>query len=117
MSEDPKSRVAISAAFPSRSVHGATSRSNLLRRWSNEVDYDVIEARYVGGFLVWLRFRDGTAGQIDLEPQLWGPVFEPLRDPAVFSQFKIDPIFHTLVWECGADIAPEFLHDNIRVTA
>jgi hypothetical protein len=43
-------------------------------------------------------------------------VFEPLRDPAVFSQFTIHPEFHTLVWENGADLAPEFLHDHVRVT-
>jgi hypothetical protein len=35
----------------------------------------------------------------------------------VFRQFQIHSEFHTLVWANGADIAPEFLHDNIRVTA
>jgi len=44
-------------------------------------------------------------------------VFEPLADPAVFRQFTLHPEFHTLVWPNGADIAPEFLHDNVRVTA
>jgi len=81
------------------------------------MDYDVMEARYIGGHVVWLRFRDGTTGEIDLKSVLRGPVFEPLHDPGVFSQFTIHPLFHTLVWECGADIAPEFLHDNVRVTA
>jgi len=81
------------------------------------MDYDVMDARYIGGHVVWLRFRDGTAGEIDLKSVLRGPVFEPLHDPAVFSQFTIHPLFHTLVWECGADFAPEFLHDNVRVTA
>ena len=61
------------------------------------MDYDVLEAQYRGGFVVWLRFRDGTAGKIDLGPELWGPVFEPLRDPTVFSQFKIDAIPHARV--------------------
>ncbi len=50
-------------------------------------------------------------------PALSGPVFEPLRDPAVFRQFQIHPEFHTLVWPNGADFAPEFLRDNVRVTA
>ena len=50
------------------------------------MDYDIVEARHVGGFVIWLRFRDGTFGEIDLERELYGPVFEPLRDPAVFSQ-------------------------------
>ena len=74
--------------------------------------YHVLEARYVGGHVVWLRFRDGTAGEIDLAPALRGPVFEPLRDPLVFRNFAIHSEFHTLVWPNGADFAPEFLHDN-----
>jgi len=40
-----------------------------------------------------------------------------LRDLAVFREFQIHPEFHTLVWANGADIAPEFLHTNIPVTA
>ncbi len=49
--------------------------------------------------------------------ELFGPVFEPLRDTAVFRRFQIHPEFHTLTWPNGADFAPEFLHDNVRVTA
>jgi hypothetical protein len=81
------------------------------------LDYHVVEARYVAGHVVWLRFRDGTSGEIDLAPALEGPVFEPLRDPAVFQQFQILPEFRTLVWPNGADMAPEFLRDNVRATA
>ena len=81
------------------------------------MDDHVVEARYVGKHTVWLKFRDGTAGEIDLGPALNGPVFEPLRDVAFFGSFAVHPEFHTLVWPNGADFAPEFLHDNIRVTA
>ncbi len=81
------------------------------------MNHDVIEARYVGGYVIWLRFRDGTSGEIDLTKELHGPVFEPLRDLKVFSQFQVHPEFHTLTWPTGADLAPEFLHESVRVTA
>jgi hypothetical protein len=74
------------------------------------VDYDVLEATCVGGDTVWVRFRDGSAGEVDLSPVLWGPVFEPLKDPAYFRTFTVQPEFLTLVWPNGADIAPEYLH-------
>ena len=75
-----------------------------------------MEARYVGGFTVWLRFRDGTAGEVDLSNVLRGPVFQPLKDPEYFKRFIVHPEFRTLVWPNGADLAPEFLHDAVRVT-
>jgi hypothetical protein len=78
------------------------------------MDYHVVEARYVGGHVVWLRFRDGREGEIDLAPALGGPIFEPLKDPEIFRTFRVDPEFHTLVWPNGADIAPEYLHQGIR---
>ncbi len=80
------------------------------------MDYDVMEARYVRDYVVWVRFRDGTAGEVDLSRQLRGPVFQPLRDPEYFKKFTIHPEFRTLVWPNGADIAPEFLHEAVRVT-
>ncbi len=81
------------------------------------MNYDVIEARDVSGFVVRLKSRDGTAGEIDLASELSGTGFEPLREFAVCQQFQIHPEFHTLVWPNGAGFAPEFLHDNVRETA
>jgi len=81
------------------------------------MDYHVIDARHVRGHIVWRRFRDGTCGEVDLGPELHGPVFEVLRDDAAFRAFRIDPEFHTLAWPNGADFAPGFLHDAITVTA
>ena len=71
----------------------------------------VISARYLGGHRVWLRFDDGTEGALDLAAELWGEVFEPLRDPGYFARFRVD---HTLVWPNGADFAPEFLHEQVK---
>jgi hypothetical protein len=81
------------------------------------MNYHVIDARYVNRYILWLRFRDGTAGEIDLGPELQGPVFEPLKEISFFKQFAVHPEFHTLVWPNGADFAPEFLHDKVKVTA
>ncbi|MBI1983408.1 MAG: DUF2442 domain-containing protein, partial [Acidobacteria bacterium] len=40
----------------------------------------VLEARYVRDYVVWLKFSDGAAGEVDLSAELDGPVFGPLRD-------------------------------------
>ena len=81
------------------------------------MDYHVVEARHVRAHTVWLRFRDGRCGEIDLGPALHGPIMEPLRDVTYFGQFQIHSEFHTLVWPNGADFAPEFLHDSVPVAA
>ncbi len=51
----------------------------------------IAEAKYAGDYRIWLRFADGTEGEIDLELQLWGPVFEPLKDKALFARFELYP--------------------------
>jgi hypothetical protein len=81
------------------------------------MDFDVIEARYVAGYTVWLKFRDGTAGEIDLSTILEGEVFEPLKDVRLFRQFRICQPGSTLEWPNGADLAPEFLHDGVKAAA
>jgi Protein of unknown function (DUF2442) len=77
----------------------------------------VTDVRLVRDFVVWVRFNDGSEGEVDLSGELDGPIFEPLKDPKVFAQVRLDPDVHTLVWPNGADLAPEFLHDHARVTA
>jgi hypothetical protein len=44
----------------------------------------ILDARYVRDYVVWLRFSDGLAGEVDLSGELDGPVFEPLREPGHF---------------------------------
>ena len=78
------------------------------------MEYDVLEARYLHDYTVWVRCRDGSAGEVDLRPVLRGPIFEPLHDLAYFRQFTLDPVGCTLAWPNGADIAPEYLHDAVR---
>jgi hypothetical protein len=73
----------------------------------------LIEAHYLSGHRVWLRFDDGAAGEIDLADELTGPVFEPLRDIDAFRQFTLDHELRTLVWPNGADLAPEFLRAKL----
>ena len=70
----------------------------------------VVEARYLGGHRVWLRFDDGVEGVTDLADELDGEIFEPLRDPAYFARFAVDD---TLTWPNGADFAPEFLRARV----
>lgn len=77
----------------------------------------VREAKYVREYVLWLRFNDGAEGEIDLASELEGEVFAPLKDLSQFRQFRVDPELHTVVWENGADLAPEFLYDNMRVLA
>ena len=77
----------------------------------------VVEARHVDGYTIWLRFNDGVEGEVDLRGELWGPVFEPLKDVNLFRRFTVNPELHTIVWDNGADFSPEFLHSSIRATA
>lgn len=78
---------------------------------------DVVEARYVRGHTVWLKFEDGAEGEVDLSAELRGPVFEPLRDPEYFKRFTVSPDLGTICWPNGADFAPEFPHHKLHVPA
>lgn len=75
----------------------------------------VIEARYVSGHTLWLRFGDGVEGEVDLSSEIHGEVFEPLKELEYFRRFQVHPELRTLVWPNGADFAPEFLRSSVRV--
>lgn len=76
---------------------------------------NVIEAKYVAGHTVWLKFNDGVEGEVDLAGELEGEVFEPLLDETVFSTVRLHSEFGTIVWPNGADFAPEFLHERVKI--
>ena len=75
---------------------------------------DVVEARPVGGYRVYIRFDDGVAGEVDLAAVInFEGVFAPLRAPEKFAQFHVAPDLGTICWPNGADIAPETLYDAV----
>jgi len=39
-----------------------------------------------------------------------GPVFEPLKDPKVFRQVRVDKEAGTVAWPNGADLDPDVLY-------
>jgi hypothetical protein len=77
----------------------------------------LVEARYRREYVIWLRWSDGSQGEVDLADELQGPVFEPLEDVEYFKSFSLSPVMRTLVWPNGADLAPEFLYERTRVPA
>ncbi|HVF46736.1 MAG TPA: DUF2442 domain-containing protein [Pyrinomonadaceae bacterium] len=70
----------------------------------------VIDAKYVDGYRVEVSFNDGRKGIADLREALRGPVFESLKDETEFRRFVVDKELETLVWENGADLAPEYIY-------
>ena len=74
----------------------------------------VVDAKYVADYKIWVAFSSGKTGTIDLSDELTGEVFEPLKDLNQFKRFCIHPIMETIVWENGADFAPEYLESLIQ---
>lgn len=65
------------------------------------------------GFKVRLTFQNGVMKEIDLDPFLHGPIFEPIRkDIAVFRSVKV--VGKTIGWDNGADIDPDVLYYDLK---
>jgi hypothetical protein len=72
----------------------------------------VVSVRPLEDYLLSVVFDDGTHGKIDLHDRLFGPVFEPLREPAMFRQVFVDE-FGAVSWPNGADLAPDALYERL----
>lgn len=61
-----------------------------------------------------LGFTDGTVREVDLAGELYGEVFEPLKEASLFRQVRVNSETGTVEWPNGADFAPEFLYETGR---
>ncbi len=73
------------------------------------------DARHIENYRLWLKFEDGVEGEIDLEGELWGEIFEPIRDATFFKRFQVNKELNTITWPNGADFAPEYLYQEVSV--
>ncbi len=76
---------------------------------------NVTDVRVLARYVVELTFDTGEVKVLDLEPMLWGPVFEPiLADYDLFRQVRADPDSGTIVWPNGEDWAPDELYTKAK---
>lgn len=72
----------------------------------------VVSVQPLDDYQLFVSFDDGADGVVSLQERLFGPVFEPLRDPAMFRQVFVDE-FGAIAWPNGADLAPDALHERL----
>lgn len=74
---------------------------------------NITKAQYLEEFKVKVWFNDGLEKIVDLKNYIYSkkhPFFQPLKQVEEFKKFQVHK---TLVWDNGADIAPEYLHDSV----
>ena len=71
----------------------------------------VTDVRLTKDYELQVTFSDGVVKEVDLVGELHGEVFEPLKDPEVFKEVRVNAETNTIEWPNGADFAPEFLYE------
>ena len=72
----------------------------------------VVKVNWLREYSLRIEFDDGVIKDVDLAEELWGEVFEPLKDPQFFQRVAVNPETGTIEWPNGADFAPEFLKEK-----
>ncbi|WP_116365255.1 DUF2442 domain-containing protein [Parahaliea mediterranea] len=72
----------------------------------------VTQVETKAGYILLLTFDDGTTGDVCIADRLFGPMFAPLKDPALFAQARVDE-FGAVCWPNKADLAPDALYRQI----
>jgi hypothetical protein len=75
--------------------------------------HDITEVEVIGSHSLRVTFDDDAVREVDLEGQLDGPVFEPLRDAELFAQVRVDAESGTVTWPTGADLDPIVLYEGL----
>src|SRR5206468_10823293 len=70
----------------------------------------VVGVRVLKPYLLDVWFSDGARRRVDVESELYGELFEPLRDPTRFSEAFVDEDLGTVVWPNGVVFSLEFLY-------
>ena len=68
----------------------------------------VVSAKYLNDYKIELLFNNGIIKITNLENELDGEVFKPLKDLNTFKSFSIAT--NTIEWANGADFASEYLY-------
>ncbi|MBF0497208.1 MAG: DUF2442 domain-containing protein [Deltaproteobacteria bacterium] len=74
--------------------------------------WDVISVTAINHLEFAVTFADGLSGRVKMLPSHLSGVFEPLKDPGVFSQLQVTDGF--VSWPGDLDLAPDAMYEAIR---
>jgi hypothetical protein len=73
--------------------------------------WDVVEVRPEPDCRLFVRFKDGRSGRVQLRQEQLTGVLAPLRDPQFFKQVFID--CGAVAWPGDIDLAPDAMYDEM----
>jgi hypothetical protein len=76
--------------------------------------YRIVDVEARSNYRVWIRFKDGTEGVVDLADLAGKGVFERWKAPGEFEKVYIDEDAGTIAWPGGLDLAPDRLHRDLK---
>jgi len=71
--------------------------------------HPIVDVEVTGPATLVATFDDGEMREVDLSGELYGEVFEPLRDPAKFAEVRVEG--GTLEWPTGLGLDPVVIYD------
>ena len=79
------------------------------------VPWRVVKVSALPKHRLFVRFADGTEGEVDASPMVFGKkagVFERLRDARQFAEVYVEG--GAVTWPGGLDLAPDAMYDEIK---
>jgi hypothetical protein len=73
--------------------------------------WDVVEVKPEPHYCLFVRFKDGLAGRVQLRPEELTGVLAPLRDEQFFERVIIDS--GAVAWEGEIDLAPDAMYAQV----
>ncbi len=71
---------------------------------------EVVDAKYLNGYKILVQFDDGKKKIVDLQNELNGKIFLPLKNIKYFQNFSVNKELGIIQWPNEADFAPEHLY-------
>jgi hypothetical protein len=77
----------------------------------------VAEVRALPAYRLWVRFRDGLEGEVDMAALVHSPeagLFGGLADPTRFGLARVE--LGVVTWPDGLDLAPDAMYRSIKAS-
>ena len=77
---------------------------------------DIVEVKSKNYFNLWLKFEDGTEGEVDIKRLLveFTGVFSVLEDLKTFRAVRANPETGTIIWPGDIDLCQDVLYAAVK---